>query len=52
MDAAAAFNSKSIHDCECLSSQRQKGRRAKLPKNMKMIGIVSSSTASRLVKNI
>jgi hypothetical protein len=32
--AAAAFNSKAIHDCDC-RSRRQKGRSAQLPRNMK-----------------
>jgi hypothetical protein len=49
--AAAAFNSKSIQDCDCRSSQRQKGRKAQLPRNIKAIGTVSSSRNIRLVKN-
>jgi hypothetical protein len=50
MDAAAAFTSKRIQDCDCRSSQRQKGRKAQLARNIKTMGIVSSSIAMRLVK--
>src|ERR1700729_3011579 len=50
MAAAAAFNSKAIQDRDCLSSQRQKGRRTKLPRNMKKTGTVSSPKNTRLVK--
>ena len=47
MAAAAAFNSKAIHDCDCRSSRRQKGRSAQLPRNMKKIGTVCSSIDTR-----
>ena len=33
---------KAIHDCDCRSSRRQKGRRTQLPRNMKKIGTVCS----------
>src|SRR5665213_693807 len=47
MAAAAAFNSKAIQDCDCRSSQWQKGRKAQLPRNIKAIGTVSSPIDTR-----
>lgn len=52
MAAAAPFNSKAIHDFDCPSSQRQKGRSAQLPRNMQTIGTVSSLRYTRLVKKL
>jgi hypothetical protein len=50
--AAAAFNSKAIQDCDCRSKRRQNGRRAKLPKNIRTIGTVSSLMYTRFVKKL